>query len=40
VDEPEEELPVGIAAPPTSEMEEPDLKLGEGDSGKKSLDQA
>ena len=40
VDEPEEELPVGIAAQPVAELEDPDLKLEEGLSGKKSLDQA
>src|SRR6185369_12342562 len=41
VDEPEEELPVGIAAaPPVVEMDDLDLKAAEGISAKKSLDQA
>jgi len=40
VDEPEEELPEGIAAaPPSAELDDSDLKVEEGLSGKKSLDQ-
>ncbi len=41
VDEPEEELPEGIAAaPPSAEIDDADLKAEEAISGKKSLDQA
>src|SRR5581483_9419225 len=39
VDEPEEELPVGIAAPPSAEIDDSDLKIEDEGSSKKSLDQ-
>jgi DNA-directed RNA polymerase subunit beta' len=39
VDEPEEELPIGIAAPPSPEIDDSDLKTEDEASSKKSLDQ-
>src|SRR6202453_3436235 len=40
VDEPEEELPQGIAAPPSAELDDVDFKADDEISSKKSLDQA
>jgi DNA-directed RNA polymerase subunit beta' len=40
VDEPEEELPQGIAAPPSADLDDVDFKADEEISSKKSLDQA
>jgi len=40
VDEPEEELPIGITAAPPAEIEDVDFKMEEGDKDKKILDQA
>jgi DNA-directed RNA polymerase subunit beta' len=40
VDEPEEELPIGITAAPPAEIDEADFKMEDGDGDKKILDQA
>jgi DNA-directed RNA polymerase subunit beta' len=40
VDEPEEELPIGITAAPLAEIDEADFKMEDGDGDKKILDQA